>query len=385
MQRKLFAIVLVAVMLLTSASSVFAQGGKGATQPEGWVDYSWVAWPDPAPLADANFICGTWWNNLPIGNGAYWTNWEWVPLDMKLGDILEMAFPVYDVLGIPATFQPVDVYLWRPPTEVLCYDIVNDSTDLYRYWPLVDNPMKVWNFTGSFTDWSNDYDNFAWYLPTGSNPDGPRRQSWPTYQETDAWGFYYARFMLPRDEVWYPCSYPCKWGCNFYLPYADLWEFHSPWLVNDVYPAAVPFTPAWYYPVYFPLYWPWKYWTDGIFDAWVGDLPWTAADEATPYPQFYLFEEDPATTDDDILYYGVLPSVTDPQDTVHPLTVWTVEGTFGSNIQVLPDAGDLVDPIDWGEIEVVGYDWKTTDLEVEWPADYPMECTNQNWYPTWLP
>jgi hypothetical protein len=53
-------------------------------------------------------------------------------------------------------------------------------------------------------------------------------------------GWYYAEFMMPRDEVWFPCGFPLKWQCNYVI---DPWtvEYHSP--ANMVYEPG--------------LFWPW--------------------------------------------------------------------------------------------------------------------------------
>lgn len=47
------------------------------------------------------------------------------------------------------------------------------------------------------------------------------------YKYANGLGGYYSQFMLPRDEVWFPCSYPYKWKCNYEVA-ADTWVIHSP-------------------------------------------------------------------------------------------------------------------------------------------------------------
>jgi hypothetical protein len=89
----------------------------------------------------------------------------------------------------------VDAYMYRPSTEL--------------GWPWAGGP-----------DWG------TWWW-TGPESD-QRRQSWPSYQYTDEFGWYYAEFMLPRDEVWFPCSFPLKWKCN-YVVGPELVEYHSPY------------------------------------------------------------------------------------------------------------------------------------------------------------
>ena len=93
-----------------------------------------------------------------------------------------------------APFEQVDMYLYRPSTAL--------------GWPWAGGPL--------FGGW--------WW--TGGDS-AQRRQSYPAWQEADVFGWYYAEFMLPRDEVWYPCSYPLKWKCNYEVA-PLVWEYHSP-------------------------------------------------------------------------------------------------------------------------------------------------------------
>ena len=103
--------------------------------------------------------------------------------------------------------ERVDAYMYRPSTMA--------------GWPFVDAPVAgTWWWTGGDS--------------------AVRRQSWPAYQYADDWGFYFTMFMLPRDEVWYPCSFPLKWKCNYAIdPFTTEW--HSP--------ATQPFEAG--------MYWPW--------------------------------------------------------------------------------------------------------------------------------
>jgi hypothetical protein len=110
--------------------------------------------------------------------------------------------------------ERVDMYLFRPSTEA--------------GWPFAGGP------------------NFGTYFaPMFESAD--RRQSYPAFQFADEFGGYFAEFMLPREETWYPCSYPYKWKCNFVIfPGSPLElpvvEWHSP--VNQG-------------NFEFPLIWPW--------------------------------------------------------------------------------------------------------------------------------
>lgn len=188
-----------------------------------------------------------------------------------LGEQIEFAFFVIDPFGFPIPDFPVDIRLYRPSTEF--------------GWPLFQAQTPG---TG--------------YLIVGESE--MRRQSWPAYQATNEFGLYYAKFMLPRDNVWYPCGYPCRWECDFYDPFTDTWERHSPLVVVDLYKSFEDW-------LFAPLYWPWIA----------------------------------------------------PADTVHPMEAWAFEGgtwyVLGGGV--------------W-ELEIDGYFWKTSDLEVDYPADWPFIC-----------
>jgi hypothetical protein len=107
----------------------------------------------------------------------------------KLGEVWWFYFD----FGVP--FVGVDAYLYRPST--------------LGGWPFAGGP------------------NFGTWWWTG--PDSAqRRQSWPTWQNADEWGWYYTEFMLPRDEVWYPCGFPLQWKCNYVVDPFGTIEWHSP-------------------------------------------------------------------------------------------------------------------------------------------------------------
>lgn len=169
--------------------------------------------------------------------------------------------------------ERVDVYLYRPST--------------LAGWPFATGP---WYGT--------------WWMDADESD--ARRQSWPASQTADELGFYFAEFMLPRDEVWYPCSFPYKWNCNFAYytdPFTDpVREFHSPVILNQE----------------LGLLWPW---VDSVYYANTGDF-------ATAW------------------------AMANPQDTVAPMEAWFV-GETGTGIFAM---------------EVVGYYWKWSDFNgpFEW-------------------
>jgi hypothetical protein len=109
--------------------------------------------------------------------------------------------------------------------------------DAYLYRP---STLGGWPWAGP------DWGSWWWTGPDSSQ----RRQSWPAYQMTDEWGFYYLEFMFPRDEVWYPCGFPLQWKCNYELDPFGTMEWHSP--VDNVYECR------WINPfVQECLQWPW--------------------------------------------------------------------------------------------------------------------------------
>jgi hypothetical protein len=200
-----------------------------------------------------------------------------------LGD--QVTFDIGPVInpitGFPWAGFPIDISLYRPPT--------------LTGWPLFDDPLP----------------GAGWLVVDESRF---RRQSWPLSKTTNIWGLYQAKFMLPRENTWYPCGYPCRWDCDFYDGTTDTWDRHGPYLANF---TGVPFvpvqTPA--EQLFAPLYWP-----NAIFG-------------------------DPITL-----------------DAVHPLEAWSFEG-------------DTTNALPWQwEFQVIGYYWKSSDLEVDYPADWPAIC-----------
>lgn len=123
---------------------------------------------------------------------------------------------IVSVGGLGA-FQRADAWLTRPST--------------LGGWPLVNPPIGG---AGG-----------AWWVVDGASQ--TRRMSYAEDPNLVAnqFGIWNAIFMLPRDEVWYPCSFPLKWKCNFEVG-PGVWELHSPALV--VYDASIPVALR---------YWPW--------------------------------------------------------------------------------------------------------------------------------
>lgn len=163
----------------------------------------------------------------------------------------------------------------------------NEEVDVlfYRYSTLGGWP----------TGWTLQNGTWWWTGPASEQ----RRQLAGTADEL---GFFYAEFMIPRDEAWFPCSYPFKWKCNTVLYPGDpindpIVDFHSP-VSQGNFEAG--------------LVWPW-------YASWLtGQAAWDAAN---------------------------------PMDTVSPLETCVVSdsGTGGCF---------------WWE--VTGYFWKWTDLEDGW-------------------
>ncbi|MBN1137396.1 MAG: hypothetical protein JXM73_12475 [Anaerolineae bacterium] len=192
--KRLFTVFTVVFVMLMVASTAFA--ATPPQKPDGLVEQSWQAF---APA---------------------WDPWEFDPAYTILGSVWDFEFWLTDPGGFLAPFTPVDIWLWAPSTT--------------GGWPLAMAQTAG-----------------TWFLPIGASE--VRRQTWPTYQMTDSVGYYYSEFMLPRDEVWYPCSYPCKWKCNFWDPIQGIEIYHSPLVQVFVY--RQPVGSFWY--LLYPLYWPW--------------------------------------------------------------------------------------------------------------------------------
>jgi hypothetical protein len=232
---------------------------------------------------------------------------EWM-----LGEVVEDIFIAFDpVTNEILPYHPVDVWLYRPDTVY--------GADLN----LGFDPMFPANWNPA------DYIKPAWESAL-------RRQSWPKYTESSFWGFYYFKFMLPRDEVWYPCSFPCKWQCNYYQPMLG-WDFHSPKMLWFSYADAWTLSHQ-------PLFWPWDIdWVDPFFPI-LGFI--------NPYgpPPFYEY------------YWYPLGQVATPFDTVHPMQLWITDAASGYAMYI-------------AEMQILGYRWRTSDLKVgEYGEDWPYLC-----------
>jgi hypothetical protein len=273
MRRKLFAVLSLVVLLSLVTTSVFA------AEPE-------------APA---------------IGTEYYWRGWG------LLGEQFTIIEPAFDPItgdSVNGPFLlnwPVDVWLYRPDTD-----------------PFV--PMFPAEWAALPGPW--------WVKAEGES--SLRRQSWPRFQGSDSYGWYYAKFMVPRENTWYPCGFPCRWVCNeFSGPPFDVWDvFHSPYEMDFVYPDIETAT-------YWPLFWPWD------LDWWVPGLGFI-----NPYgpPPLYLW-----------YWYDPMLDAT-PFDTIHPLEIWVTEG-WGDNAMYIYEAG------------VLGYQWKTSDPEVHrYYEDWPYLC-----------
>jgi hypothetical protein len=123
--------------------------------------------PQLAPVPDGWWILGeVWWTPDEVATDLMW-----------------------------APFERVDAFMTRPST--------------LGGWPLTQAPiMGTWWWTGPASE--------------------QRRMSYAEdWKFANMFGGYYAEFMLPRDEVWFPCSYPLKWKCNYVLGDFSI-EYHSP-------------------------------------------------------------------------------------------------------------------------------------------------------------
>lgn len=151
-----------------------------------------------------------------------------------LGEVWSYNYPGF----VPG--ERVDVYLFRPGTA--WWNPLTAEWD-DEGWPLVDENGPVaaplwgtwWWGKGEPGDLEGDNDA---YMPWPENPavgqwnsSDMRRMNLTNeaavFLYADEFGWYYAQFMHSRDEVWYPCSFPLKWKCNYWLdPFTFV--YHSP-------------------------------------------------------------------------------------------------------------------------------------------------------------
>jgi hypothetical protein len=125
-------------------------------------------------------------------------------------------------------FERVDAWLTRPKAV------------FPGGWPLATQPPVV-GPTG----------NMWWWTGPASEQ---RRWSFAetegtVFETADMFGVWGAILMLPRDEVWYPCSFPLKWKCNYYVE--GEYFLHSPQTLNFLPSSTEIFPPA-------LRYWPWE-------------------------------------------------------------------------------------------------------------------------------
>jgi hypothetical protein len=240
MRRILYAAILLAVLLIPAANV--------SAEPDQVCDYEGANW-------DGWWLLGEiWWTPDWLGDPEWWDVdcWNWAP------------------------GERVDTWMTRP------------AAWWPGGWPLDQPPIMG-----------------GWWMDA---PESDQRRmsyefSGDDYKFANMWGGYYAQFMLPRDEVWFPCSYPYKWQCNYHpAPYT--YEFHSP--------AVMAYECYYAFPNWICLDWPWFY-DDG----------------------FNLWQEAP--------YDTISPAVIDIFNTESP---WPYGYHF--------------------ELEIAGYFWKWSDLEDGW-------------------
>jgi hypothetical protein len=145
--------------------------------------------------------------------------------------------------------ERVDVFMYRPPTAEWCPGC-GEWHDLG--WPAYGGWVgPLWGtwYWGSSAVGQNDV-----YMDPPEDPDvwgqvndsEMRRMNLTNEDEVflfaDEFGWYYAEFMHSRDEVWFPCSFPLKWKCNYWLdPFTPI--FHSPYAM--AYECIGPFCLEW--------------------------------------------------------------------------------------------------------------------------------------------
>jgi hypothetical protein len=159
----------------------------------------------------------------------------------QLGDVWWFFVPGY----YPG--ERVDACMYRPATaawSVLNQQWVSLGWPLYAWDPVLLDVVPMGPKWGSWW-WGKSTliaDVNAYMAPPEeplvlgqTNASQFRRMNLTNEDEiflfADNWGYYYAEFMFSRDEVWFPCSVPLKWKCNFF---ADAFTYveHSPYLMT---------------------------------------------------------------------------------------------------------------------------------------------------------
>jgi hypothetical protein len=196
------------------------------------------------------------------------------------GYMLGELFPMNITGFFP--YERVDAYLYRPST--------------LGGWPHAVQPPVL------------NPEGFAGWRLIGASEQ--RRWSFAETEGTplelsNQFGSWSLELMIPRDEVWYPCSFPLKWKCNFFDDETFIWDFHSP---MDI-----------------------EYLPGNVLGVLVD---WPAGTKHWPYIDGLWGVEN----------YG--PD-SDPQDTIHPLQV-IVTSASGRGLEY--------------EVVITGYEWKVSDL-----------------------
>lgn len=110
-----------------------------------------------------------------------------------------------EVTGLP---ERVDAFLTRPST--------------LEGWPFGWGPYQFWDGVDADLLPPDYVDVDPWWmtLPQSAQRRISYAEDWLYATEL---GGYDAEFLLPRDEVWFPCGLPNKWICDY--------DLHSPQLV----------------------------------------------------------------------------------------------------------------------------------------------------------
>jgi hypothetical protein len=145
-----------------------------------------------------------------------------VPVSTAFADVPEVgdqvAYPfgpnflgelVLVLAGGFTPFERVDAWLTRPATEDA---FGNPVWPLTTYAPPVGPKGNLWWWPGD----ASEQRRWSFAETEGT-----------VFERADFFGQWAAILMLPRDEVWYPCSFPFKWKCN-YSPAPGVEVFHSP-------------------------------------------------------------------------------------------------------------------------------------------------------------
>ncbi|MFC2015590.1 hypothetical protein ACFLUM_01515 [Chloroflexota bacterium] len=142
---------------------------------------------------------------------------------LQLGDLMTFNWVGFTPL------ERVDAFVTRAPTAA--FDPVTGECDysVGTGWPLETGGVPIPPLTGS--GWKRECRSEQRKLTRELVDPVTGDKLGSAVEYANAFGRFNEIMMLPRDEVFYPCSFPLKWKCNYEVG-LGVWEYHSPVQMN---------------------------------------------------------------------------------------------------------------------------------------------------------